>query len=239
MNRSACPPTPLLRLRGSPPQLLYFILTRVARLLTFLVLGPRHFQLQGLGHVPRNGPLLIVSNHIGTPDPPLVGAFTPRPVHFLAKAELFERPFSRWLMRAYHAFPVQRHSADRAALRTALAVLKRGDVLVLFPEGTRSLDGQLHRAEPGAGFVASRSGAPIVPLAITGTDRVLPKRGRWLHRAPVTMTYGPVFTLPAIARHDYQAIADYLMTHVASLLPVAKRGCYRDEPPVLHQVSSQ
>jgi len=167
-----------------------------------------------------------VSNHIGAPDPPLVGAFAPRPVHFLAKAELFERPFSRWLMRAYHAFPVMRHHPDRVAIRWALERLRREEVLVLFPEGTRSLDGRLHRAEPGAGFVATKSGAPIVPLAITGTDRVLPRGARWLRRATVTMTYGRPFRLPPAAGRDYQEAADYCMAHIAGLLPPDRRGAY-------------
>jgi 1-acyl-sn-glycerol-3-phosphate acyltransferase len=205
--------------------LLYLFLTRLARLITLVFLGSQ-FRVHGLEHLPRSGPLLLVSNHVGAPDPPLVGAFTPRTVYFLAKAELFERPVSRWLMRAYHAFPIVRHSPDRAAIKTALDLLARGQVVVLFPEGTRSPDGQLHRAEPGAGFLAVKSNTPIVPLAITGTEHVLPRGARWLHRTPVTMTYGEPFTLPAFPRHDYQAVADYLMTRIAALLPAHGRGYY-------------
>ncbi len=202
------------------------MLNRLARLITWVVLGPGRFQVRGLEHFPREGPVLVVANHIGAPDPPLVGAYTPRPVHFLAKAELFERLLSRWLMRAYHAFPIMRHHPDRAAIRWALELLRRGEVLVLFPEGTRSPDGRLHRAEPGAGFVATKSGAPIVPLAITGTDQVLPRGAHWLRRAPVTMTYGQPFRLPPGAGRDYQEVADYCMTRIAALLPPDRRGAY-------------
>ena len=100
----------------------YFLLTRLARLLTRVVLGLK-FHLRGREHVPPVGALLIVSNHVGAVDPALIGGWAPRPVWFMAKAELFEGRWA-WLMRAYHAFPVIRHSADRSALRRAFDILK-------------------------------------------------------------------------------------------------------------------
>jgi len=162
----------------------YFLLTRLARLLTRVVLGLK-FHLRGREHVPPVGALLIVSNHVGAVDPALIGGWAPRPVWFMAKAELFEGRWA-WLMRGYHAFPVIRHSADRSALRRAFDVLKQGKALVLFPEGHRSEDAGLLRAEPGAGFIARRSGAtlhgagdhghregPAAPQAVTKTGRGL------------------------------------------------------------------
>jgi len=149
----------------------YSFLTRLARLLTRVILGSK-FHLRGTSNVPVSGPVLIVSNHVGAVDPAIIGGWTPRPVWFMAKAELFKGGWA-WLMRGYHAFPVVRHSADRTALRRAFALLKQGSAVVLFPEGHRSDTARLLRAEPGAGFVARRSGAPLVPIAITGTQNVI------------------------------------------------------------------
>jgi 1-acyl-sn-glycerol-3-phosphate acyltransferase len=206
----------------------YSLLTRLARLLTRIVLGSK-FQVRGREGMPPAGPLLIVSNHVGAVDPALIGGWAPRPVWFMAKAELFSGRWE-WLMRAYHAFPVIRHSPDRSALRRAFEVLQEGKALVLFPEGHRSEDAKLLRAEPGAGFIARRSGATLLALGITGTERVLPRHRRLPKRAPVTMVFGGPFGLPERNRDgskmDHQQTADYLMTRIAELLPFEYRGAY-------------
>jgi 1-acyl-sn-glycerol-3-phosphate acyltransferase len=173
--------------------------------------------------------LLLVSNHVGAVDPAIIGGWTPRPVWFMAKAELFQGSWA-WLMRAFHAFPVVRHSPDRTALRRAFALLKEGSAVVLFPEGHRSENARLLRAEPGAGFVARRSGAPLLPIAITGTQNVLGRHGGIPRRAEVAMTFGEPFQLPERNRDgstmDHQQSADYLMTKIAQLLPLEYQGEY-------------
>ncbi|HYM50186.1 MAG TPA: lysophospholipid acyltransferase family protein [Candidatus Limnocylindrales bacterium] len=213
----------------------YFLLTRLARLLTLVLLGHRFFQLRGLDGVPRSGPLLIVSNHVGAVDPALIGAWAPRAVWFMAKSELFRGFFTRRLMIAYHAFPVVRHSADRKALRRAIDLLRAGQAVVLFPEGHRSDDGRLQRAQPGAGFLARHSGAPLVALGITGTERVLQRHHRLPGRAPVRMTFGPPFHIPERnpdgSPMNHQQTADYLMTKIAQLLPLEVQGPYHHEGP--------
>jgi len=210
----------------------YSFLTRLARLLTRIVLGSK-FHLRGTSNVPASGPVLIVSNHVGAVDPAIIGAWTPRPVWFMAKAELFTGAFA-WLMRAYHAFPVVRHSPDRTALRRAFDLLKQGSAVVLFPEGHRSETARLLRAEPGAGFVARRSGAPLVPIAITGTQHVLGRHTIIPRRAEVAMTFGEPFQLPDRNRDgsqmDHQQSADYLMTKIAQLLPLENQGEYASSP---------
>jgi 1-acyl-sn-glycerol-3-phosphate acyltransferase len=209
--------------------LIYSFLTRLARFLTFVLLG-RNFQLRGTDNVPRTGPLLIVSNHIGGVDPALIGGWTPRPVWFMAKAELFRNRFSGAIMRAYHAFPIVRHSPDRKALRLAFSLLGSGRAVVLFPEGHRAEDARLHRAEPGAGFIARHSRAPLVPIGITGSDRVLGRRQVIPRRAPVAMVFGKPFSLPEVnrdgSRMDHQQSADFLMMKIAELLPLENQGEY-------------
>jgi 1-acyl-sn-glycerol-3-phosphate acyltransferase len=206
----------------------YSFLTGLARLLTRIVLGSK-FHLRGAANVPRSGPLLMVSNHVGAADPALIGGWTPRPVWFMAKAELFKGSWA-WVMRGYHAFPVVRHSADRAALRRAVGLLREGSAVVLFPEGHRSENARLLRAEPGAGFVARRSGAPLLPIAITGTQNVLGRQSTIPRRADVAMTFGEPFQLPERNRDgspmDHQQSADYLMTKIAELLPLEYQGEY-------------
>ena len=210
----------------------YSFLTGLARLLTRLLLGSK-FHLGGTANLPRSGPLLIVSNHVGAVDPAIIGGWTPRPVWFMAKAELFHG-FWAWLMRGYHAFPVVRHSPDRTALRRAFGLLKQGSAVVLFPEGHRSETARLLRAEPGAGFIARRSGAPLVPIAITGTQNVLSRQQRFPRPADVSMTFGEPFQLPERNQDgspmDHQQSADYLMTKIAALLPLEYQGEYTRAP---------
>jgi 1-acyl-sn-glycerol-3-phosphate acyltransferase len=210
----------------------YSFLTRLARLLTRILLGSK-FQLRGTANVPASGPVLIVSNHVGAIDPAIIGAWTPRPVWFMAKAELFKGSWA-WLMRGYHAFPVVRHSPDRTALRRAFDLLKQGSAVVLFPEGHRSETARLLRAEPGAGFIARRSGAPLVPMAIQGSQNVLGRGTLIPRRAEVAMTFGEPFQLPERNRDgsqmDHQQSADYLMTKIAALLPLENQGAYASSP---------
>jgi 1-acyl-sn-glycerol-3-phosphate acyltransferase len=147
----------------------------------------------------------------------------------MAKAELFKGGWA-WLMRGYQAFPVVRHSPDRTALRRAFGLLKEGSAVVLFPEGHRSENARLLRAEPGAGFIARRSGAPLVPIAITGSQNVLGRHSTIPRRADVDMTFGEPFELPERNRDgspmDHQQSADYLMTKIAELLPLEYQGEY-------------
>jgi 1-acyl-sn-glycerol-3-phosphate acyltransferase len=210
----------------------YSFLTGLARLLTRLLLGSK-FHLGGTSNVPRSGAVLIVSNHVGAVDPALIGAWAPRPVWFMAKAELFQGAWA-WLMRGYHAFPVVRHSPDRTALRLAFDLLKHGSAVVLFPEGHRSENARLLRAEPGAGFIARRSGAPLVAIAITGTQHVLGRRQKFPRPAEVSMTFGEPFQLPERNQDgspmDHQQSADYLMAKIASLLPLEYQGEYASAP---------
>src|SRR5690242_18261899 len=128
------------------------------------------FSAIGTENVPRSGPLLICPNHSATLDPPMVPAFLPRgDTWSMAKSEYFRNPVLAFIFGGYHAFPVVRHTADRAALRRSFDLLKRGEALIIYPEGTRVESGVLARPEPGAGFIAQKAGCPVLPVALTGT----------------------------------------------------------------------
>lgn len=135
------------------------------------------YRIQTIGqeNIPKEGSVLLCSNHISNFDPIVVGITTPRPVHFMAKEELFRVPVFGKLVPHLNAFPVKRGMSDREALRKGLAVLKEDKVLGLFPEGTRSKTGELGEGLAGAGFFATRSEALIVPCAVIGPYKALNK----------------------------------------------------------------
>ena len=132
-----------------------------------------------------------MSNHVSVLDPPLVGGACPRELYFLAKEELFAIPLFGRLIRALNARPVKRDGSDSRALKTALQLLGENHAILVFPEGTRGVEGRLGEGKPGAGMLAVMSGAPVVPAYVSGTARALPP-GRALPRpAPVRVTFGP------------------------------------------------
>lgn len=191
------------------------------------------FELAGLENVPLTGPLIICPNHEGTIDPPLVPAFVPRgDTWSMAKSEFFRSPIIAFIYRSYHAFPVVRHSADRAALRRAFDLLKGGDILVMYPEGTRVESGGLARPEPGAGFIAQKAAVPVLPAAMTGTRECLPKGAWWPRRVRVTLTFGkPFLVLSKRAdgtRISHEEASDAIMVAIAELLPAEQRGAFSD-----------
>ncbi|MBM7604446.1 1-acyl-sn-glycerol-3-phosphate acyltransferase [Metabacillus crassostreae] len=143
-------------------------------------------KVEGLEHFPKEGAVLLCTNHISNLDPPVVGVTSPRKVLFMAKAELFNVPVLNGLLKNFGTFPVKRGGGDREALRAGLKVLKEGNVLGLFPEGTRSKNGELGKGLPGAGFFALRSDAAVVPCAIIGPYKSL-KTLRVVYGKPINM----------------------------------------------------
>jgi len=137
----------------------------------YILLG---FKVEGLEHLPAEGAVIVAANHVSNWDPIMVAMAINRPVHFMGKAELFNHQILGKLLTALNAFQVKRGSADRHAIRHALKILEEGNVLGIFPEGTRNKTGLEIKAQSGIGFIALRSGATIVPVACIGTERNLP-----------------------------------------------------------------
>jgi 1-acyl-sn-glycerol-3-phosphate acyltransferase len=185
-------------------------------------------RVEGREHVPVRGPYILVSNHISWYDPPAIEFALRAPIRFMGKRELFAVPVIGFVLRAIGSFPVRRGESDRRALETALRVLEAGQPLGYFPEGTRSRDGILHRAKPGIAFLARRSGAPLVPIGVTGTPEM---RIRVPPRSDVVVRVGPPVTIDDLGGRslDDQALADAIMRRIAALLPSHMRSVYGED----------
>ncbi len=189
-------------------------------------------RIEGVEHVPRTGPFIVVANHASNLDPLLLGWASGhqvgRIVHFMAKIEMRGWPVIGWLATQSGVYFVRRGERDRAAQRFSLEALASGKPIAMFPEGTRSRDGRLTSGKPGAAFLAMRSGAPILPAGISGTQRIFPGRSRWPRASRIVIRYGEPFTLShsAAGRLDRSALdagTERIMSAIDALLPPEQR----------------
>ena len=175
----------------------------------------------GRENVPGKGAFIFVSNHSSYFDPIMLGTSIHRSLYYMARENLFWKPFFGWVMGQVHAFPVKRDRGDMGALKQALAILKDGKSLVMFPEGTRSIDRSLRPAKPGVGFIAAKAGVPIVPAYIDGSLEALPRSLKTLKRYPVAVYIGkPItFDLSQVrnSKEAYQKISDEIMAKITAL----------------------
>lgn len=181
------------------------------------------FRIEGVDRVPRRGALIVASNHLHFCDPPLLGGVLPRYVRFMAKQEAFQFPWGFMFANAYGAFPVNRGQMDRRALRCAERILAAGGAVGMFPEGHRSHGRGLLPGFDGVALLARRSGAPILPVGIAGTEVVFKSRPRW----PITVRVGDPF--PARSGRPLAEVTRELMCRIAELLPERYRGVYATE----------
>jgi len=193
------------------------------------------------GRVPAAGPALLVSNHSSVLDTPLIGSTSRRRLAFLAKAELFRIPLFGALLRRLGARPLRRAGADPAAMRTALRVLEEGGALLVFPEGTRGPEGVLRPARAGAGMLAVVSGAPVVPVYVSGSGRAWPKGARFPRPARVTVAFGEPFRVEAKRggdrREQYEAAGRSMMAAIARLKDTLEgRGAARSGQELRAQI---
>jgi 1-acyl-sn-glycerol-3-phosphate acyltransferase len=185
------------------------------------------WEVRGRENIPSSGGLIVASNHISHWDPPLVSIAAVREMYFLAKEELFRPPVFGQLIRAYNAIPIRRGVVDMSGLSKAKDVLRAGRALIMFPEGTRSRDGELHAARPGVGLLAVATDARIVPTYISGSDR----SGQWMFRqVKPRVWFGPSRTWQELAgpeaelepgRALYQSVGAGVMREIAALKELA------------------
>jgi 1-acyl-sn-glycerol-3-phosphate acyltransferase len=226
---------------SAPPRLPWYP-RLLAALCRFGLRAIARVRVEGVVDLPTSGPLIIAANHASNADPPLIGgwlapALGRRPT-FLAKESLFVGPLGV-LIRSLGAEPVKAGGSDIAAYRAAKAILDRGGVVAILPEGTRSFDGVMGKPKPGVSLLATRTGAPVLPVGVSGTDELL-GRGRRLPRigTRITMRVGRPFHLAVPDGADRRAAlaaADAeLMARIAALLDRRHRGAWEPwsgEPP--------
>lgn len=196
----------------------------------FILLVWTRKRVVGLENVPRRGPLILASNHVNLLDPPLLAVLMPRRIVYMGKVELWETPIIGPLYTLAGFIPVQRFGADLAALRKAEKVLRQNQVLGMFPEGTRSRKPGLGKGQPGTAIIALRSGAPIVPVAVTGTAGVAVPRSLF-RITRVGVVFGKPFELPKGRRLNAELVeqcTERIMKEIAVLLPQEYRGAYAE-----------
>lgn len=178
--------------------------------------------VRGLEHVPSSGGVIVASNHISFWDPPIIGTALSREAYFLAKEELFRtRPFAA-MIRSVNAIPIRRGVTDLRGLTRALEVLRAGGCLIVFPEGGRMKDAQLHRAKPGLGLIVAHARVPVVPAYIAGSNHVRrciarQQRVRVVFGSPIPPEQLIGAGEPELGRALYQRIADEVMEAIARL----------------------
>jgi 1-acyl-sn-glycerol-3-phosphate acyltransferase len=197
-----------------------------------LLLAVSSREVKGKENVPRKGALIVVSNHLSNGDPPVVTSTVPRQLSWMTKAEWFKTPVIGWLFKMAGMVPVRRGEADFGALRQAQEVLKHGGALGMFPEGHRSGPKGLQKGEAGSALIALRTGAPVQPMALWGTEHVKLPRDL-LRRTHAHVRFGKPFVLKPqgtkVTREDIERGTETIMKEIAALLPERLRGVYRTE----------
>lgn len=192
------------------------------------------FEVVGLENLPRTGGVILAANHQSNADPPVLFLALPRALWFMGKEGLFRNRIVAYFLRILHVFPVGRGGRDVEAANWALGVLRQGRGLVIFPEATRRPRGMGPGTE-GLAFLAARSGVPVVPIGITGTEHMttLLRIPFPLCRIRIVVGEPLSFSVPEgrLPRDELKAMTDTIMRRIAALLPPEYRGLYADPPP--------
>jgi len=189
--------------------------------------------VQGMERLPHRGGLILAGNHLNLADPPILTAIMPRRIVWMGKQELFDIPVFGFLYHLFGCIPVRRFRADLRALRRSEEALRRGLMLGMFPEGTRSAESGLGRGEPGTAILAMRTNTPVQPVAIWGTEGVKLPRA-FLQRTTVHVRFGEPFLLLRPERLTKEAVeegTETIMRRIAEMLPERYRGIYAMEQP--------
>lgn len=173
-------------------------------------------EVKGVENIPNDGAVILAANHISNFDPPLLGSFSSRPVHFMAKIELFQNKIFAAIISVLYAFPVKRGEADKGAIKQATNLLKNNEVLGIFPEGTRSKTGEVGKGEVGVALLAGMTKAAVVPVAITGTNKMLSEKEKF---PKLKLVFGkPIkFEGNRKKREELEAFSDKIIEEIKKL----------------------
>lgn len=195
-----------------------------------------NFELRGKENLPLTGGMIIASNHIGILDIIMVYYGIDRTDLFIPVAEKWEKiGWIRWLGKQLNFLFIDRYNPDLKAMRRMIALMEEGKCLVIAPEGTRSRTGSLIEGKPGVAYLAARSGFPVIPIAITGTeDKNILGNVKRLRKTKITLSGGKPFVIPPLPKTDrdeaLKKSIDEIMCRIAALLPEKYRGFYADHP---------
>ncbi len=207
------------------------LLRRAVRVLLDMV---GRIRISGLENIPLGTAYVAAVNHVSIYDPPVLLSFWPETLAAIGAVDVFDKPVQGEILSIYGATPVHRGEYDRSLIDTMLDTLRRGQGLMIAPEGGRSHAPGMRRAKPGIAYVVDEAAVPVVPVGIMGTTDDFLKRGLRLKRPHVEMRIGRPFHLPPVEgrgaerRESRQRNADLVMRHIAGLLPPEYRGVYAD-----------
>ena len=197
----------------------YWLGYHLSRLIARLLFGFRIFHRE---RMIQTGPVILAMNHQSFLDPPLAGNTSDRAIYFLAKRSLMDVPILRWLLPKLNVIPVDQEGMDRSALKAVIRVLKASQGVLIFPEGSRTLDGELQPGLPGVGLIIAKTLAPVVPMRIFGAHQALPRGKGRLRHARITIVVGePIYFTAADfedgGKESYARASERIMNAIASL----------------------
>ncbi len=185
-----------------------------------------NYRVIGAENMIEEGPCIIAANHCSYLDPPLVGVACQRAVHYLARKSLLDVPVLGSILPQLNVIPVDQKNADRSALMGAIRVVRNGGAVLIFPEGTRSPDGHLQQAQPGIGLIVAKTGAPVVPISISGSFTALGRQSVRPKLVPITLKIGKRLELKdyrVSGKRDYSRLSDAIEAELRLLIPNPKR----------------
>lgn len=184
--------------------------SRLFKILYFFVRSTIHLFFEtiyrirviGVHNIPKRGRLILCSNHLSYLDPVIIGGFFPRPIYYMTKSEVFKNGFLAALVSFFNAFPVNRYSFDRKSIRYSVSILNSGNVLGIFPEGTRAVDGIMKEGQAGVGLISVLTKSPILPMALSGTNKIVQKPHKRLFFPMVKIAYGELIDTKTIIENN-------------------------------------